>query len=95
MCRAEQPHLNQLAEEYEGRVTFIGVSNNDTVPDGEDYVEELDVPYMMAHAPAVWESYEVAYQPVTVVIDEDGTVATRIEGPVTLEGLRKIVEQVA
>ena len=72
---------------------FFGVSNHDTVEDGRAYVEEYDVPYELAHAPEVWDAYGVPYQPVTVVIDADGGIATRIEGPVTYEGLKEIVEQ--
>jgi hypothetical protein len=91
VCRAEQPDLNQLAEEYEGRVTFLGVSNRDTVRDGRAYVEKFDVPYATAHAPEVWDLYHVAYQPVTVVIGADGVVAARIEGPITRDGLESAI----
>ena len=73
---------------------FVGVSNNDTVGAGKDYVETFDVPYAMAHAPDVWELYEVPYQPVTIVIDADGSVTERITGPVTYEQLRDAVADV-
>jgi len=82
-----------LAEKYEGKVSFIGVSNNDSVPDGEAYASEFEVPYPLAHAPDVWELYEVPYQPVTIVIGSDGAVASRIEGPVSLDGLNEIIQQ--
>lgn len=87
MCQAEQPHLNQLAERYRGKVFFVGVSNHDTVADGKAYAAEFGVPYPLAHAPKVWRLYEVPYQPVTVVIGRDGRVASRTEGPITAEGL--------
>jgi thiol-disulfide isomerase/thioredoxin len=92
VCRAEQPHLNQLAEEYEGQVTFIGVSNNDTVADGRAYRDEFDVPYALAHAPEVWELYGDPFRPTTIVIGPDGAQAARIDGPVTLDGLRSQIE---
>jgi len=82
-----------LAERYEGKVSFIGVSNNHSGADGEAYASELEVPYPLAHAPEVWELYEVAYQPVTVVIGADGAVASRIEGPITPDGLTEIISQ--
>jgi hypothetical protein len=82
-----------LAEKYKGKVAFIGVSNNDTVSDGRGYAGDLDVPYPLAHAPEVWELYEVPYQPVTIVIGSDGAVASRIEGPVTVDGLDQIIRQ--
>jgi hypothetical protein len=82
-----------LAEEYRSEIIFFGVSNNDTVEDGRAYAEEYDVPYELAHAPEVWDAYGVPYQPVTVIIGADGGIATRVEGPVTYEGLKEIVEQ--
>ena len=81
-----------MAEELEGEVTFVGVSNNDTVEDGKGFVSEYGVPYPMAHAPEVWDAYEVPYQPVTIVIDADGAIVHRTDGPVTYEGLKKAVE---
>ncbi|MDQ3662046.1 MAG: hypothetical protein M3454_13515 [Actinomycetota bacterium] len=82
-----------MAEKYEGRVSFIGVSNNDSVADGEAYASEFEVPYPLAHAPEVWKLYEVPYQPVTIVIGSDGGVASRIEGPITPDGLTEIIRQ--
>lgn len=73
---------------------FVGVSNNDTIRDGKDYVETFDVPYPMGHAPDVWDLYDVPYQPVTVVIAADGSVAERITGPVTYEQLREAIARV-
>ena len=74
-------------------MTFFGVSNNDTVEDGINYANEFGVPYELAHGPEVWEAYGVPYQPVTVVIAEDGTIATRIDGEISYEGLKEILEE--
>ncbi len=82
-----------MAEEYGERVVFFGVSNNDTVEDGRAYAEDYDVPYDLAHSPEVWDRYEVPYQPVTIVIGRDGGIASRIDGPVTYEQLKQIIEQ--
>ncbi|MGH2698459.1 MAG: TlpA family protein disulfide reductase [Actinomycetota bacterium] len=94
MCQGEQPDLNQLAEDYEGRVVFAGVSNNDTVEDGRGYVEEFGVPYAMGHAPEVWAAYDDPVRPSTIVIDAAGDIATVVTGPVSLEGMRQILDQV-
>jgi thiol-disulfide isomerase/thioredoxin len=93
VCQAEQPHLNQLAEEYEGRVAFIGVSNNDTVEDGRAYQDSFGVPYPLANAPEVWAKYGDPYRPTTIVIGQDGSVVARIDGPITLEGLKAELEE--
>lgn len=83
-----------MAEELDGEVIFVGVSNRDTVEDGKEYVDTYDVPYAMAHGPKVWEAYGVPYQPVTIIIDAEGAIAKRIDGPVTYEGLEKALEAV-
>ena len=94
MCRGEQPHLNQLAEEFEGRVTFIGVSNNDTVEDGMAYVDEFGVPYAMANAPEVWRLFDDPFRPTTIVMGPDLKITSYIDGPITVEGLRADIEAV-
>ena len=81
-----------MAEEYAQEIAFVGVSNNDSVAAGRDYVQQFDVPYAMAHAPPVWEAYDVPYQPVTVVIDARGGIVGRIDGPITYEGLKDLIE---
>ena len=83
-----------MAEEYEGKVTFFGVSNNDTVEDGRTYQADYEVPYELAHAPEVWEAYDVPYQPVTVVIDSTGEVVQRFEGQITYDDLKGTLEKV-
>jgi hypothetical protein len=84
-----------LAEEYRGKVVFAGVSNNDTVDEGIGYRDEYEVPYALGHSPETWEAFEVPYQPVTIVIDERGGMVERIDGPVTYEDLKEVIERVA
>ena len=92
-CQGEQPDLNKVFERYEGQVVFIGVSNNDTVGDGMAYQAEYDVPYPLAHAPKVWEQFEVLYQPVTAVFDGAGKVVGSVDGPITEAQLVELIEQ--
>jgi hypothetical protein len=83
-----------LAEEYEDQAVFAGVSNNDTVEDGMGYVEEFGVPYAMGHAPEVWAAYDDPVRPSTIVIDTDGNIATIVTGPISYEGMKRILDQV-
>jgi cytochrome c biogenesis protein CcmG/thiol:disulfide interchange protein DsbE len=92
-CQAEQPDLNEVFERYGGEVVFIGVSNNDTVADGEAYQVEYGVPYPLAHAPKVWEQFEVPYQPVTAVFDGAGEVVGSVDGPISEATLVDLIEQ--
>ena len=82
-----------MAEEYEQEVTFFGVSNNDSVEDGRSYASSYEVPYELANAPEVWESYDVPYQPVTILIDANGGIAQRIDGEITYEQLKEAIER--
>ena len=74
-------------------MVFVGVSNNDTVPDGKDYVENFGVPYAMAHAPEVWDLYDVPYQPVTIVLNSHGKEVQRFDGPIEKEQLQVAIER--
>jgi hypothetical protein len=83
-----------LAEEFEGKIAFIGVSNNDSVAAGKDYVETFDVPYPMAHAPEVWDLFDFPYRPTTIVIDAEGRIASRTDGEISYDVLKKHIEAV-
>jgi hypothetical protein len=83
-----------LAEEFEGKVTFVGVSNNDTVPDGEAFVERFKVPYAMSHAPEVWELYDFPFRPTTIIIDAEGKLAGRIDGQTDYDTLKAEIKDV-
>lgn len=83
-----------MAEEHEGEIVFVGVSNNDTIEDGKGYVERFDVPYAMAHSPETWRLYDVPYQPVTIVLDAKHTIHERILGAVSYEQLEGVLEEV-
>ena len=78
----------------EGRVIFVGVSNNDTVEAGRDYARELGVPYALAHAPEVWSLFEDPFRPTTIVFGPDGEISSETTGPISYEELKKDVESV-
>lgn len=82
-----------MAEDYEGRAVFAGVSNHDTIQDGEAYVERFGVPYAMGNAPEVWAAFDDPVRPSTVVIDSQGNIATIVTGPISYEGTKQILDQ--
>jgi peroxiredoxin len=94
VCRAEQPGLGQVAREFKGTVRFFGVSYNDTVSEGRKYLREFEVPYPLANDASgrTWATYQVPYQPVTVVVDARGRVARRWNGSVEPEQLAPVLE---
>jgi peroxiredoxin len=82
VCRTEQNDLDDVAEDFEGRVQFLGVSNHDTVSEGRKYQQHFEVPYPLANDSSgrTWAAWGVPYQPVTVVVDQHGRVAWRFAG---------------
>ena len=83
-----------MAEEFEGEAVFFGASSNDTVEDGMEYRSRFEVPYDLALAPNVWETFGNPFRPTTIVIGADGRIKHRIDGPVTLGGLRDALREV-
>ncbi|HWC43175.1 MAG TPA: TlpA disulfide reductase family protein [Actinomycetota bacterium] len=82
VCRTEQKDLDEVAGDFEGRVQFLGVSNNDTVSEGRKYQRDFEIPYPLANDASgrTWAAWGVPYQPVTVVVDQQGRVAWRFAG---------------
>jgi peroxiredoxin len=82
VCRTEQNDLDDVAEDFKGRVQFLGVSNHDTVSDGREYQRQFEIPYPLANDASgrTWAAWGVPYQPVTVVVDQRGRVAWRFAG---------------
>jgi peroxiredoxin len=94
VCRAEQDFIDEVAKRYDGRVQFLGVSNNDTVSEGRKYQRDFGVPYPLANDSSgrTWAAYRVPYQPVTVVVDEHGRVVRRFDGGIEDKDLAPVLE---
>jgi len=82
VCRTEQNDLDDVAVAFKGRVQFLGVSNHDTVREGRRYQRQFEIPYPLANDSSgrTWAAWGVPYQPVTVVVDQQGRVAWRFAG---------------
>lgn len=86
-CRVEAPLLAELAAEYDGDVTFIGVNVRDGAAQADAFDETFGVPYesildadtgdaQLAFAGTITPTAV----PTTLVIAADGTIAARITG---------------
>jgi len=89
-CAVEQPDLSRVAAEFAGRVGFVGVSYHDTVAAGRAYQRRFKVPYPLANDASgrTWARWGVPYQPVTVLVDQQGRIAERFDGGTTGGTLR-------
>ncbi|HEX6675406.1 MAG TPA: TlpA family protein disulfide reductase [Actinomycetes bacterium] len=89
-CATEQPDLSRVADEFARRVGFVGVSYHDTVAAGRAYQRRFEVPYPLANDASgrTWARWGVPYQPVTVLVDQQGRIAERFDGGTTGGTLR-------
>lgn len=98
-CRAEMPDLQEFYEEYNGRVTLVGVDLGVFVglgnkQDGIDLLRELEVTYPAGFTSdaAVAKDYKVLGMPSTVFITSDGKIFRNWTGLLNKEKLAEITE---
>lgn len=93
-CRVEAPMLAELATEYDGEVTFVGVNVRDGVAQAQAFDEEFGIPYESILDADTSEA-QLAFAgtitptavPTTLVIAADGTIAARITGALPEAGI--------
>jgi thiol-disulfide isomerase/thioredoxin len=82
-CRAEIPLFQHAAQQYQGRVAFLGIDMQDGRGPAEDFLSELPMPY-----PSIWDPDAAAISslgggqvsPTTALVDERGNVAFTRQG---------------
>jgi thiol-disulfide isomerase/thioredoxin len=94
-CRAEMPEFQEVADEFEGKVIFVGVDvgpftglgNHD---DAQRLLQELGIRYPAAYAVdnAPLKPYSVRAMPTTVYLSADGKIQATTNGIVREEQLR-------
>ncbi len=103
-CRIEIPHLIALAEEYRGRVEFIGLTNEDPLEDAEkvkEFVRNQKINYTVGWATSEFTLGIMLGQvrnsiPQSFVITRDGHVFKRFVGfspSQTPPQMREAIEQ--
>jgi len=101
-CRDEAADLEEVATDYAGQLTFLGVNIRDSAPTAASFEDEFGVGYdsildaetrdvLLAFAGDVPPSAV----PTTLVLDADGRVAARISGRIPSPGtLADIIDDV-
>ena len=94
-CRREQPGLQRLSEEYDGRVQFVGVNHTDGAPQAKEYAREFGVTYPSLFDPAgrVAYDFEIPYLPATVLADGSGELRYRLLGAQPEDEVRGYLEE--
>ena len=83
-CRIEHPYLLRLARD--GQVAVYGIAYRDKVADTAGYLEEFGNPFAMTGLDPKGEAalaFGITGVPETFVIDADGRIRFRIQGPIS------------
>lgn len=98
-CRAEQPVLNEVHEEYTDLgVDFLGVNIKDNQTAAEAYTAEKGVVYPSLYdqpgeiPQAFRDTVPPRAIPSTLLIDPDGAIAARVIGPTTYGQLTELLD---
>jgi thiol-disulfide isomerase/thioredoxin len=88
-CRKEQPALQRLSEEYDGRAQFVGVNFRDDGAAAREYIREFGVTYpsVVDDGPLAHE-FSVPYLPATILVDPSGEMRYLLLGAQNEDGLR-------
>lgn len=90
-CRAEAKALEKISTEYDGKgAVFLGVNTHDQAQTAQAFDKQFGITYssiMDAKSGSVQLAFSGSIQPnatpTTLILDEKGRVAARIEGPIT------------
>jgi DsbE subfamily thiol:disulfide oxidoreductase len=96
-CRAEQPHLVQLADRFEDQgVRFLGINYWNDRDAARAWVREFDVPYPSLYDPTGRTAADLGYPalPDTYVVDPEGTIRWVVYGETDGRELRGLIEHV-
>ena len=84
-CRAEMPLLERAAQEYEGRVAFVGVASQDSPRAAGDFLDEVGVTYpnLFDASGDIGRALGQRGFPTTYVFDRDGVLRETVVGGIT------------
>ncbi len=94
-CKIEHPHLIKAAQDYSKRgVTFYGVLYSDEPDNAARFLKREGQPFPVLYDPAqrVAIDYGVTGVPETFVIDRDGRIVHKFNGPLSYMALAEVLE---
>lgn len=97
ICRAEAPDVAEIAAEYQGRVTVLGVPGRGEVDAMQAFVSDTGVGTIIHVTDTdgtLWNRFGVVSQPAFVFVDRSGA-ATSFAGSLGADGLRAAVDELA
>lgn len=93
-CRAEMPLLNRAAEDFAGRVVFIGVASKDSPAAAGAFLEEVGVTYVNVFDASgdIRSDLGLAGFPTTYLFDAEGELREAVVGGITEQRLAAQLE---
>lgn len=88
-CIEEMPVLNRISTDYASRgLVVLGLAGDDDVGRINDFVAKEPLKFEVLHDPggAIGTDYGITGYPETFVIDRDGTVVSKMIGPLPADG---------
>ncbi len=94
-CRREMPVFQAVADQFEGRVAFVGVNHQDSRRLALELLSETGVRYPSAYDPdgKVANAYRLFGMPTTVFISPQGSIVERRTGEMSGPELERAVER--
>ena len=92
-CRREMPVLGQAADDYSGRVTFIGINPNDDAPTAAKFLRDTNAAFETFLDPdgQLLTGLGVGTMPTTLFVDANGTIVAMHSGEITRGQLQSLI----
>lgn len=94
-CREEAPILREIAQDYDGRVTVVGLNpaSEDLASDARQFAREYDLDFPLVRGDrSVNDAWGVDGYPETFVVGTDGRISSFVNGPVDEETIRGLLD---
>jgi len=94
-CQSETPLLRKMDQAYRDRgLVLVGVQVQQTVDDGQRYASTYQLGYRIGEDVSgdIFHEYKVFALPTQFFIDRNGVVQTVVNGPMTEESTRNLLE---
>lgn len=94
-CRAELPDFQAVHEEYDGDVTFVGISHDFDESQWKGLIAETGVTFDTVFQPGqeIWTEAGGIGMPTTIFISPDGEVLEMHSGILTAEQLSDLIDE--
>jgi cytochrome c biogenesis protein CcmG/thiol:disulfide interchange protein DsbE len=94
-CRKEMPALQEVSEEVQDRIAFVGVNHQDSRGDALAFLDETGVRFPAGYDPegATAVAYGLYGMPTTIFISPDGRILERHRGEISKSELRRQIER--